>query len=198
MLLLPQRYVFSSKSQHKNSIIGGRICCCCYHKGTYFQANHNKKRKCVYVEYVVVATTKVRIFKQITTQNIQIQYHHELLLLPQRYVFSSKSQQLDDIYSTSDSCCCYHKGTYFQANHNEHAYMSILKRVVVATTKVRIFKQITTGWHHIRMHAWLLLLPQRYVFSSKSQQKAIPQYHCRRCCCYHKGTYFQANHNAYH
>ena len=41
--------------------------CCCYHKGTYFQANHNNNHDTVMDSHVVVATTKVRIFKQITT-----------------------------------------------------------------------------------------------------------------------------------
>ena len=49
-------------------------------------------------------------------------------------------------------CCCYHKGRNFQANHNMKK--SGLKRlpVVVATTKVGIFKQITTtyGDHRVR------------------------------------------------
>ena len=67
---------------------------------------------------VVVATTKVRIFKQITTTAT---------------------------YTSSPvGCCCYHKGTYFQANHNRLIYQVRRKPVVVATTKVRIFKQITT------------------------------------------------------
>mgnify|MGYP001671311059 CR=1 FL=1 len=42
------------------------------------------------------------------------------------------------------SCCCYHKGTYFQANHNALDVIFTTAFVVVATTKVRIFKQITT------------------------------------------------------
>ena len=66
-----------------------------------------------------------------------------LLLLPQRYEFSSKSQLKPKA--------------------------SAIFRVVVATAKVRIFKQITTvSAPAIRLH-WLLLLPQRYEFSSKSQ-----------------------------
>ena len=44
--------------------------CCCYHKGTYFQANHNSVDNPLTVYSVVVATTKVRIFKQITTRGI--------------------------------------------------------------------------------------------------------------------------------
>ena len=67
---------------------------------------------------VVVATTKVRIFKQITTHSDSTTECNGLLLLPQRYVFSSKSQQRPVEVPTDN--------------------------VVVATTKVRIFKQITT------------------------------------------------------
>ena len=66
LLLLPQRYVFSSKSQH--------------------DLKRNE------LDYVVVATTKVRIFKQITTNPLTKKYTKMLLLLPQRYVFSSESQ----------------------------------------------------------------------------------------------------------
>ena len=117
LLLLPQRYIFSSKSQQR--IINPLI------------------------ENVVVATTKVHIFKQITT--------------------------IRSIHKPNSRCCCYHKGTYFQANHNEKKVFPCICKVVVATTKVHIFKQITTN-----IHKWDISIG---------------------CCCYHKGTYFQANHN---
>ena len=67
---------------------------------------------------VVLDTTKVQIFKQITTG---------------RYLFYSL-------------LCCfrYHKGTDFQANHNKRVLYIISKFVVLDTTKVQIFKQITT------------------------------------------------------
>ena len=119
---------------------------------------------------VVVATTKVHIFKQITTKIFKGLGYSLLLLLPQRYIFSSKSQRVIWYVLPSLSCCCYHKGTYFQANHNSREYKKKDLEVVVATTKVHIFKQITTMYHIV-----LFLL-------------------C--CCCYHKGTYFQANHNS--
>ena len=143
--------------------------CCCYHKGTYFQANHNRilsepkdftllllPQRYVFssksqllvnnssAKLVVVATTKVRIFKQITTKVINYVHSFQLLLLPQRYVFSSKSQQLINSHGIGYGCCCYHKGTYFQANHNTSRQCKYTFNVVVATTKVRIFKQITT------------------------------------------------------
>ena len=142
-MLLPQRYVFSSKSQlllYQGSML-----------------------------IVVVATTKVRIFKQITTLIVDYMFVPLLLLLPQRYVFSSKSQQ------------------YLKVHFGQ--------QVVVATTKVRIFKQITTCISRYLHYLKLLLLPQRYVFSSKSQLTPILQCCDIGCCCYHKGTYFQANHN---
>ena len=143
---------------------------------------------------VVVATTKVHIFKQITTDGRYVIMNIRLLLLPQRYIFSSKSQpvllRLVIFYVvvattkvhifkqiTTDlgyqpiltSCCCYHKGTYFQANHNFFGYCSFMSS--------------------------LLLLPQRYIFSSKSQHDTLCPINPISCCCYHKGTYFQANHN---
>ena len=118
LLLLPQRYVFSSKSQPVVLPVFKGAGCCCYHKGTYFQANHNP----------IPLTERPS----------------KLLLLPQRYVFSSKSQPFTIASIRIRGCCCYHKGTYFQANHNTKLYDYSHHAVVVATTKVRIFKQITT------------------------------------------------------
>ena len=72
------------------------------------------------IAFVVIATTKVRIFKQITTQKAIWNVTSWLLLLPQRYVFSSKSQPINPVNGQ--------------------------RVVVIATTKVRIFKQITTSY----------------------------------------------------
>ena len=171
LLLLPQRYVFSSKSQPVRLPSCTTSCCYCYHKGTYFQANHNSISIIETKDPVVIATTKVRIFKQITTYFSYYQRTVGLLLLPQRYVFSSKSQ-------------------HFEAPR--HGYV-----VVIATTKVRIFKQITTRTAFLILLLKLLLLPQRYVFSSKSQHILLYSSFSCSCYCYHKGTYFQANHNIF-
>ena len=119
------------------------ICCYRYHKGTDFQANHNVMMFQILKSSVVIDTTKVQIFKQITTANL--------------------------LSSILYSCYRYHKGTDFQANHNyRYAYCSETY-VVIDTTKVQIFKQITT----IVCVIYLVI------------------------CCYryHKGTDFQANHN---
>ena len=118
---------------------------------------------------VVVATAKVRIFKQITTGCGGRKDNSRLLLLPQRYEFSSKSQHLPVESFEMLGCCCYRKGTNFQANHNRIGAVCQHITVVVATAKVRIFKQITTKRRLMYDPTKLLLLPQRYEFSSKSQ-----------------------------
>ena len=246
MLLLPQRYEFSSKSQLNFLGTNRYAGCCCYRKGTNFQANHNCQRKLPNSRRVVVATAKVRIFKQITTARSLASPVGGLLLLPQRYEFSSKSQRLTGGIISFIGCCCYRKGTNFQANHNISTLRQQRCSVVVATAKVRIFKQITTKFWVFCYVSQLLLLPQRYEFSSKSQQflnpvaivpvvvatakvrifKQITTSICSSvniekllllpqryefssksqltlsdvlsifcCCCYRKGTNFQANHN---
>ena len=44
-------------------------------------------------------------------------------------------------------CFRYHKGTDFQANHNVQTRPYLVAPVVLDTTKVQIFKQITTYIH---------------------------------------------------
>ena len=68
---------------------------------------------------VVLDTTKVQIFKQITTETFD--------------------------YEIEYGCFRYHKGTDFQANHNSNLVTLHLIVVVLDTTKVQIFKQITTS-----------------------------------------------------
>ena len=169
LLLIPQRYEFSSKSQHAGNKNDSDVRCCWYHKGTNFQANHNENSLKLLDLHVVADTTKVRIFKQITTVDNLEKVSRMLLLIPQRYEFSSKSQ---------------------------HSMVLISLFLVVAdTTKVRIFKQITTYCIFWKKNYWLLLIPQRYEFSSKSQQLDDTYSQADSCCWYHKGTNFQANHN---
>ena len=175
LLLIPQRYEFSSKSQLPRIYQSNGIGCCWYHKGTNFQANHNLELQILYLLWVVADTTKVRIFKQITTMTKVLLTIILLLLIPQRYEFSSKSQPRNAQGQSNNSCCWYHKGTNFQANHNSIMVGGMTKFVVADTTKVRIFKQITTEPSAVLYPLSLLLIPQRYEFSSKSQQSSIRQ-----------------------
>ena len=94
------------------------LSCFRYHKGTDFQANHNILKSFIFKDFVVLDTTKVQIFKQITT--------------------------LFAILVSLAGCFRYHKGTDFQANHNTSLTFTPILKVVLDTTKVQIFKQITT------------------------------------------------------
>ena len=221
------------------------ICCCCYRKGTNFQANHNvfhcfpcpsallllpqrykfssksqPGQTYIIVFFVVVATAKVQIFKQITTYHDLKITHRELLLLPQRYKFSSKSQLLalsnsrtpvvvatakvqifkqittdDDAYITTLMLLLLPQRYKFSSKSQRHSNPNTAGKVVVATAKVQIFKQITTFLWILASRPVLLLLPQRYKFSSKSQLFEDLPNELPSCCCYRKGTNFQANHN---
>ena len=109
--------------------------CYWYHKGKTFQANHNGEKIIEASEPVVIDTTKVRLFKQITTSG-------------------------DGDWK--DTCCYwYHKGKTFQANHNAYSLWLPCCWVVIDTTKVRLFKQITTHGLHSHEVKTLLLIPQR-------------------------------------
>ena len=58
-----------------NSLVGG---CFRYHKGTDFQANHNVVGDVCQNNLVVLDTTKVQIFKQITTIGMSAIYADRL------------------------------------------------------------------------------------------------------------------------
>ena len=95
-------------------------------------------------EYVVLDTTKVLIFKQITTSSSVTERYGKVVLDTTKVLIFKQI--------TTDCCRCaivsrcfrYHKGTDFQANHNVDEEKTLMKYVVLDTTKVLIFKQITT------------------------------------------------------
>ena len=220
MLLIPQRYNFSSKSQPKLFVALQKNRCCWYHKGTIFQANHNANSKIRISFTVVVDTTKVQFFKQITTSYSLLLWFFELLLIPQRYNFSSKSQlkllkfiinvvvvdttkvqffkQITTMFIISfflKLLLLIPQRYNFSSKSQQNKELNELLNVVVDTTKVQFFKQITTDLGYQPVLSSLLLIPQRYNFSSKSQLASRSQAIKDCCCWYHKGTIFQANHN---
>ena len=217
---IPQRYRFSSKSQRKWRLSRYRQVVLDTTKVQIFKQITTLEKVNPHILGVVLDTTKVQIFKQITTIAKQKLANMKLFQIPQRYRFSSKSQQKFKTAYDNAGCFRYHKGTDFQANHNSLRMMVQSMFVVLDTTKVQIFKQITTtapydssyascfryhkgtdfqANHNMRtsQHVKLTLfqIPQRYRFSSKSQRSLIKQNKQRSCFRYHKGTDFQANHN---
>ncbi|KXU55793.1 hypothetical protein HMPREF3218_0202363, partial [Prevotella bivia] len=53
-------------------------------KDRNFQANHNRYKEKIQELSVVFDTTKIEIFKQITTESIYVSFLIELCLIPQR------------------------------------------------------------------------------------------------------------------
>ena len=92
--------------------------CLRYCKSTIFQANHNATQRAELLLPVVCDTAKVRFFKQITTQYLNMCIYLMLFAILQKYDFSSKSQHMTYAPTGSFSCLRYCKSTIFQANHN--------------------------------------------------------------------------------
>ena len=92
--------------------------CLRYCKSTIFQANHNATQRAELLLPVVCDTAKVRFFKQITTQYLNMCIYLMLFAILQKYDFSSKSQHLGSRNPVIGSCLRYCKSTIFQANHN--------------------------------------------------------------------------------
>ena len=66
--------------------------CACYCKDTHFEAIHNSSAVSAAGNYIVLATAKIHILKQFTTQDVQL--------------------------GTKSHCACYCKDTHFEAIHN--------------------------------------------------------------------------------
>ena len=144
---------------------------------------------------VVLDTTKVQIFKQITTITFFCTLQESLFQIPQRYRFSSKSQLTSVFITISIVVLDTTKVQIFKQITTALVSQFIGVNVVLDTTKVQIFKQITTRTRYGHPPILLFQIPQRYRFSSKSQldeSSAVDKICCFR---YHKGTDFQANHN---
>ena len=93
--------------------------CICSNKDKNFKANHNTNEALELVKDVVSVVTKIRILKQITTQNCRV--------------------------SVKKSCICSNKDKNFKANHNSGMSFTKYTEVVSVVTKIRILKQITTA-----------------------------------------------------
>ena len=143
MFVILQKYDFSSKSQQYLYMNFLHQRCLWYCKSTIFQANHNKWRYRVIFNIDVCDTAKVRFFKQITTATLLHFVQDMMFVILQKYDFSSKSQQRQDITHICIDVC--------------------------DTAKVRFFKQITTDTLGMSCRRWMFVILQKYDFSSKSQ-----------------------------
>ena len=113
--------------------------------------------------------SKVRFWKQITTNGSRIELTDALYSIYQRYDFESKSQQIPLTPILRESCIQYIKGTILKANHNLRASMRAAGEAVFNISKVRFWKQITTPFIRNSRGLGLYSIYQRYDFESKSQ-----------------------------
>ena len=143
LCLLLQRYTFWSNSQRKSYWFDCSFNCACYCKDTHFEAIHNAPLRLRTERVIVLATAKIHILKQFTTERCSVVAFVLLCLLLQRYTFWSNSQPTACSYSSfaivlatakihilkqfttiatnaspNTDCACYCKDTHFEAIHN--------------------------------------------------------------------------------
>ena len=118
LCLLLQRYTFWSNSQRWIFWIYSKVYCACYCKDTHFEAIHNQQAIQKLLNSIVLATAKIHILKQFTTDYPSCYRYVRLCLLLQRYTFWSNSQQGICSSFCLDYCACYCKDTHFEAIHN--------------------------------------------------------------------------------
>ena len=147
------------------------------------------------MQFIVLATAKIHILKQFTTFLALFVWLSELCLLLQRYTFWSNSQLKMRTDKIIRNCACYCKDTHFEAIHNHLHGENLSSNIVLATAKIHILKQFTTGHAEDILTLALCLLLQRYTFWSNSQRRTAWGISWRDCACYCKDTHFEAIHN---
>mgnify|MGYP001673708237 CR=1 FL=1 len=169
LCLLLQRYTFWSNSQPRNFEPEAAWHCACYCKDTHFEAIHNPKGEGKTIPNIVLATAKIHILKQFTTFSNPNASGDLLCLLLQRYTFWSNSQHGFFPTREVNYCACYCKDTHFEAIHNKTKRNLLNGDIVLATAKIHILKQFTTGLSVAALSS--------------------------HCACYCKDTHFEAIHN---
>ena len=134
-----------------------------------FWSNSQRGKGRILSPPIVLATAKIHILKQFTTQGSRQPSGIRLCLLLQRYTFWSNSQPTSMTTHPMRHCACYCKDTHFEAIHNSHNNLKYINEIVLATAKIHILKQFTTTVHAASL-----------VF---------------HCACYCKDTHFEAIHN---
>ena len=172
VFILFQRYEFESKSQLSHYVLKLIYWCLSYFKDTNLKANHNKTGSMILFIDGVYPISKIRIWKQITTNG-------STLLSITR-------------------CLSYFKDTNLKANHNRPLILLLLLNGVYPISKIRIWKQITTNNFTVIFWMEVFILFQRYEFESKSQQFCKSFIPSLWCLSYFKDTNLKANHNSRH
>ena len=136
----------------------------------------------------VSTNTKIQIWKQITTTELNLIWGKPLYQPIQKYKFESKSQLIVWKCNYTISCINQYKNTNLKANHNSWLLWLFWIDAVSTNTKIQIWKQITT-WPCKIFAKFLLYQPiQKYKFESKSQRTLAHRNWLISCINQYKNT----------
>ena len=144
LLLLVKDTKFESKSQLIQRITKERANCFYWSKIQNLKANHNRQARHLPRFDIAFTGQRYKIWKQITTDRINIVYEIGLLLLVKDTKFESKSQPVDDPVSTLPNCFYWSKIQNLKANHNRSHQHRLRNRIAFTGQRYKIWKQITT------------------------------------------------------
>ena len=150
--MMVQRWRISSNSQRgiRHSCQGW--CCLWWFKDEEFQAIHNISNRVNVYTIVVYDGSKMKNFKQFTTDYYDECEEQLLSMMVQRWRISSNSQRRGMCLLRSVSCLWWFKDEEFQAIHNHISIPNLPDRVVYDGSKMKNFKQFTTGtWRRKRL-----------------------------------------------
>ena len=116
-------------------------------------------------------------------------------MMVQRWRISSNSQPADIQSADDHRCLWWFKDEEFQAIHNSTFLRVGEETGVYDGSKMKNFKQFTTGWKPISHAPQVFMMVQRWRISSNSQRGRHPELGGRWCLWWFKDEEFQAIHN---
>ena len=142
--MMVQRWRISSNSQLIKSPTFIIRSCLWWFKDEEFQAIHNGALRLVNRHAVVYDGSKMKNFKQFTTQLPQAHHEPQLSMMVQRWRISSNSQLHQERRRDDARCLWWFKDEEFQAIHNTLYLPASMRAVVYDGSKMKNFKQFTT------------------------------------------------------
>ena len=139
-----QRYDFESNSQRTFKRGGLRTRCVSDVKDTILKAIHNVSLWQPESFLAVFRTSKIRFWKQFTTDVIESVTNLGLCFGRQRYDFESNSQLVGSLSDWDVGCVSDVKDTILKAIHNRTTCTITGGHAVFRTSKIRFWKQFTT------------------------------------------------------
>ena len=197
VFMMVQRWRISSNSQLLfllHLIFGW---CLWWFKDEEFQAIHNKSAHISIRLQGVYDGSKMKNFKQFTTQLLQYRIILSVFMMVQRWRISSNSQQAWWIYGSFLWCLWWFKDEEFQAIHNTGDFNLPRLSGVYDGSKMKNFKQFTTFLAGNRDVIPVFMMVQRWRISSNSQHNTGEREAAQGCLWWFKDEEFQAIHNVF-